>query len=135
MKFYFAGAIRGGRDKVNTYIKINELLKKYGTVLDEHVANPNVNNMEKDFSLEEIYKRDINWIKECDIVVAEISVPSLGVGYELSYAERIGKPVICFYESGCRVSAMIGGNKYFKVFEYSDDNELLAKIENELKNI
>ena len=44
MKFYFAGAIRGGREKLDIYMKINELLEQYGEILDKHVANPNVNN-------------------------------------------------------------------------------------------
>ena len=51
MKFYFAGAIRGGREKLDIYIKINELLERYGEILDKHVANPNVNKIEKDRSL------------------------------------------------------------------------------------
>ena len=75
MKFYFAGAIRGGREKVQTFITINELLKKYGTILDEHVANPNVTVIEQNNSVSDIYNRDIKWIKDCDMVVAEVSTP------------------------------------------------------------
>ena len=133
MKFYFAGAIRGGRDKVDVYIEINKLLEKYGRVLDQHVANPNVFNMEQDFTAEEIYIRDINWIKECDILVAEVSTPSLGVGYEIAYAERLGKRIICIYDESIKISAMISGNKNYEFIKYKDLNELLLQLEEKIK--
>ena len=132
MKFYFAGAIRGGREKLDVFIKINELLNNYGEVLDKHVANPNVFELEKDLTLEERYTRDIKWIKECDILVAEVSTPSLGVGYEISYAESLGKRIICVYDKNIKISAMIGGNNHLELIEYYDINDLLTKLENKL---
>ena len=129
MKFYFAGAIRGGREKLDVFIKINELLNNHGEVLDKHVANPNVFELEKDLTLEERYTRDIEWIKECDILVAEVSTPSLGVGYEISYAESLGKRIICVYDKDIKISAMIGGNNHLELIEYSDINDLLTKLE------
>ena len=132
MKFYFAGAIRGGREKLDVFIKINELLNNHGEVLDKHVANPNVFELEKDLTLEERYTRDIKWIKECDILVAEVSTPSLGVGYEISYAESLGKRIICVYDKDIKISAMIGGNNHLELIEYSDINDLLTKLENKL---
>ena len=132
MKFYFAGAIRGGREKLDVFIKINELLNNHGEVLDKHVANPNVFELEKDLTLEERYTRDIKWIKECDILVAEVSTPSLGVGYEISYAESLGKRIICVYDKNIKISAMIGGNNHLELIEYYDINDLLTKLENKL---
>lgn len=133
MKFYFAGAIRGGRERIDIYIKINKLLEEYGEILDTHVANPNVNKMEKSLSLNEIYERDINWIKECDIVVAEVSTPSLGVGYEISYAEKLGKRIICLCDNEINISAMISGNKNLELIRYKNSDELLSQLENKLK--
>lgn len=133
MKFYFAGAIRGGREKIEIYIKINKLLKKYGVILDEHVANPNVNKMEENLTLEEIYNRDVDWIKDCDMIVAEVSIPSLGVGYELSYAENLGKRIICICDNNTNISAMIGGNKNFELIKYKDSDDLLSKLDDKLK--
>lgn len=128
MKFYFASAIRGGREKVDICIKINELLEQYGEVLDKHVANPNVNDLEKNKSFEDIYNRDINWLKECDILVAEVSTPSLGVGYEIAYAEKLGKRIICVYDASINISAMIGGNKTIELISYKDLDELITKL-------
>lgn len=133
MKFYFAGVIRGDRKKLDIYIQINKLLEKYGEILDKHIINPNVNTIEENNSLEKIYNRDINWIKDCNILVAEVSIPSLGIGYEISYAESLGKRIICLCEEGTNLSAMIGGNKNIELIKYKDIDDLIAKIEINIK--
>ena len=135
MKFYFAGSIRGGRDKVETYIKINELLEKYGTVLDKHVASKNVFNMEKSNTEEEIYLRDIKWIDECDLLIAEVSVPSIGVGYEIAYAEKLNKTIICLCDESIKASAMISGNKNIELIMYKNEKELLKLLEKRIKEL
>ncbi len=133
MNIYFAGAIRGGRQKVEDYAKIVEVLKEYGNVLTEHIANPKVDIFGEKLSAQEVYMRDVEYLKECDILFAEISVPSLGVGYELAYAESIGKPVICMYDENFNVSGMIRGNQNFKMIKYSKIEELLKNIRNILE--
>ena len=135
MKFYFAGAIRGGREKLDTYIAMNKLMENYGEILDKHVANPDVNKIEKNQSLEFIYERDVNWIKECDVLIAEVSTTSLGVGYEIAYAEKLGKKIICAYDSNINLSAMIGGNKYIELIKYNDTKDLLKQLEVKLKEL
>ncbi len=91
MKIYFAGSIKGGREKREEYKKLIEFLKEFGYVLTEHIGNENVviSNEEKysDNEDEHVYIRDVKWIDECDVVIAEVSIPSLGVGYEIGYAE------------------------------------------------
>ena len=71
---------------------------------------------------DEIFQRDVEWIREADIIVAEVTVPSLGVGYELGVGESLGKPIICLYreKDRRRLSAMIGGNPWFQVQDYQD---------------
>ena len=133
MKIYFAGSIRGGREKVQDYIKIVNELKKYGKVLTEHVANPDLSASGEDMTPQEIYERDRKWLEECDIVFAEISLPSLGVGYEIAYAEKLGKKVICMYEQNKNVSGMIRGNKNFEMITYTKVDELLEEIRKSLE--
>ena len=133
MKIYFAGSIRGGREKVQDYIKIVNELKKYGKVLTEHVANPDLSTSGEDMTPQEIYERDRKWLEECDIVFAEISLPSLGVGYEIAYAEKLGKKVICMYEQNKNVSGMIRGNKNFEIITYTKVDELLEEIRKSLE--
>lgn len=128
MKIYFAGAIRGGREKVNDYAKIVDLLENYGEVLTKHVADINLSSKGEDMTPTEIYERDVNWLEESDILFAEITTPSLGIGYELAYAENKNKKIICMYEGNKNISAMIRGNKNFIQIPYKNIDELLSEI-------
>ena len=132
MNIYFAGAIRGGREKVNDYVKIVNKLQEIGNVLTTHVADTNLSNRgENNLSLKEIYDRDVEWLKSSDLIVAEISIPSLGIGYELGLAESLGKKVICLYDvnSNKTLSAMIGGNDNFEIVKYNSIDEVLEYLE------
>lgn len=132
MNIYFAGAIRGGREKVNDYVKIVNKLQEIGNVLTTHVADTNLSNRgENNLSLKEIYDRDVEWLKSSDLIVAEISIPSLGIGYELGLAESLGKKVICLYDvnSNKTLSAMIGGNDSFEIVKYNSIDEILEYLE------
>ena len=133
MNIYFAGAIRSGRQKVNDYIQIVKKLQEYGEVLTVHVADSNLGNKgEQDLSAKQIYQRDIEWLKKSDLVIAEVSIPSLGIGYELGTAEKFGKKVICFYDNNSKtnLSAMIGGNENFTIVKYNTIEEVLTYIDN-----
>ncbi len=122
MKIYLAGSIRGGRDDKELYNSIITMLKNFGTVLTEHIGDQNLLATGENLSDTEIFERDMNWIKESDIVVAEVTTPSLGVGYELGQAEAMKKPVLCIYRhiDGKRISAMISGNSHFETAVYSN---------------
>ena len=131
MKIYFAGAIRGGRNDKELYLEIINYLKEYGEVLTEHVGDQSINTLgENDNKDNFIYKRDIGWLKECDFVIAEVTTPSLGVGYELGRAIQFNKKVICLYRDiqDKRLSAMIAGNKNLKIINYKDFEDLKEKI-------
>ena len=125
MKIYFATSIRGANDAVNSNILLIDALKKYGTVLTEHFAGIAVDG-ETDLSDKEIHDRDLRWIDECDVIVAEVSNPSLGVGYEIRYGIENGKRILCLkLKDGKRLSAMISGSDYLEVEEYSGEEEIL----------
>ena len=83
----------------------------------------------------EIYTRDINWIQEADVVIADVTNPSLGVGYELAYAESLEIPTLCLFneDSPNKLSAMISGNNKFTVVHYSSNNIDEHRIEAFLK--
>jgi nucleoside 2-deoxyribosyltransferase len=131
MKIYFAGSIRGGRDDKNRYLKIIKYLQKYGTVLTEHIGDKKISDKgDIGLSEEEIYDRDIRWLNEADIVVAEVSNPSFGVGYEIAKASSMGKHILCLYKikKDKFLSAMIAGSFDVEVRKYS-------KLEGALRNI
>ena len=111
MKIYFSGAISGGREDVTIYQHLVARMQAHGhAVLSAHVADPAVLEREKDVPARAVFDRDVAWIDECDAMVAEVSTASLGVGYEYGYALRRGKPVLCIYRAGRRMSKMILGN-------------------------
>jgi len=132
MRIYFSGSIRGGRSCEDVYLKIINCLKKYGEVLTEHVGRKETSYLgEKGMSDEDIYNRDISLIKEADVLVAEVSTPSLGVGYEIAKAEELGKSILCLYDADNKnVSAMVKGNKNILLKEYCSSEELCEHIDN-----
>lgn len=132
-KVYFSGSISGDRSDAVFYARIIKHIKQTDLVLTEHIGDQNYTYTGRTLAGEQaIYAQDTAWLRECDLVIAECTVPSLGVGYELAYAESIGKPVYVFYRPSVAVhlSAMICGNPYFKVIEYEDIEQVLTLISN-----
>jgi nucleoside 2-deoxyribosyltransferase len=111
MKVYFSCSLTGGRQDESAYRLIVDLLQSAGhTVLTAHLAAPEVMAEERRVDPAEVYKRDVAWIEECQVLVAEVSTPSHGVGYEIALALQRGKPVLCLHREGVPVSKMITGN-------------------------
>ncbi len=126
MQIYFAGSIRGGRNDQELYLQIIKLLSNYGTVLTEHIGDALVLEKEKGISDTAIFQRDVSWLQAADVVVAEVTTASLGVGYEVGLAEVTGKSILCLYRSspGKQLSAMISGNAALSVKEYQTVDDL-----------
>ncbi len=127
MKIYFAGSIRGGRQDAALYGRIIALLAEYGEVLTEHVADQSLTRAGEDGPSDEaIYARDMAWLAEADVVVAEVTIPSHGVGYEIGQAEALGKRVLCLHrpDAGRRLSAMLAGNAALQCEIYATVEEL-----------
>ncbi len=130
-KIYFAGAIRGGRADVLLYGQLVGYLEGLGRVLTSHVADPELDATgDEGISEEAIYRRDMAWLESADLVVAEVTTPSLGVGYEIAAAERLGKPVLALFRegAGCHLSAMIAGCGNLVVRHYATPAEAEAHI-------
>jgi nucleoside 2-deoxyribosyltransferase len=111
MNIYFACSITGGRELESTYQQIvAALIADEHEIPTSHLAQSEVMENERALTPQYVYERDVNWIKNCDVLIAEVSVPSHGVGYEIAFALGIGKPVLCIHEKGRKVSKMISGN-------------------------
>ena len=129
-KIYFAGSIRGGRIDADLYRRLIAYMQKTAIVLTEHIGSPELYHMEHNKTDEDIYHEDMAWLRESDILIADCSCPSLGVGYELAYAEKIGKPCHIFYDSSkSKLSAMLTGNPYFTIHPYSEEKEIYPVID------
>ena len=128
MNIYFAASIRGGREDEQLYRGLIAELQELGTVLTEHIAHPT--DLERGLTDQEIYQRDMSWLESADVVIAEVTTPSLGVGYEIAAAERMGTPLLCLFRpsSGRSLSAMIGGSD-LNVVDYETISDALAHID------
>lgn len=132
---YFACSIRGGGD-TSLYLSILDAIKTSGgDILSEVFVHDVINYGGSPLPSDEIYKRDIAMIHDCDVVIAEVTNPSLGVGYELAYAEKLGRPILCLFNatSKNKLSAMVQGNSYNTV-KYYEPKEITATVRRFIKN-
>ena len=145
MKVYFCGSIRGGRDHADIYMQLIKHIQSLNCqVLTEHVGckEKDANGvLMPDSGLSDIaiHDRDIAWLDESDVIVAEVTMPSLGVGYELGHAKLKSKPTLCLFREGDgkRLSAMVAGAEdkmMFKVVDYKEVDVAKGHIEEFIKN-
>ena len=70
-----------------------------------------------------------------EVLIAEVTVPSTGVGYEVAHAISLGKPVLCLAEAGVPVSAMIEGNPALTLVRYRDSAEAIEGVADWLERL
>jgi len=136
MKIYFAGSIRGGEPDREWFQQLITYIKQYGQVMTEHSF---------DFSYEDeikkddewIYNTDMGWLRESDAIIAEVTAPSLGVGYEIAKAEEWGLPALLLYRDtpARKPSAMLNGNKNLPMIFYNEKKEVLDAIDAFIKDL
>lgn len=137
MKIYFAGSIRGGREDAALYLQIIDYLKTFGEVLTEHVGDPNLTELGDDGPTDRyIHDRDVEWLQSADILVAEVTTVSMGVGYEIGRAIESGKEVLCLFRpgNGKNLSAMIAGCPDLKLVKYNSFEEIREQISSFIKS-
>ena len=138
MNIYFACSITGGRAFESVYQEFTRvLLTDKHEVPTAYLAEANVIALEKVVNPREVYNRDVAWIRACDALIAEVSVPSHGVGYEIGFALEQGKSVLCLARSDITVSKMITGNPHpaLQVKFYADIAQGVALIREFLSDI
>jgi hypothetical protein len=137
MNIYFSCSITGGRQDQGIYKTIVDHLIKNGHVIPTaHLSSPDVMSLEQVVDPLDIFLRDVAWVKGCDALIAEVSTPSHGVGYEIALALENLKPVLCLYQHGRRVSKMITGNNMsgMTVHSYQTANQAIQYIQDFLAN-
>ena len=131
MKVYFAGSIRGGRADAALYRRMIAHIQKTDLVLTEHVGAAQLAESPSDAA---IYAQDAAWLREAELLIAECSCPSLGVGYELAYAEAHGKSVHILYDrTRTALSAMLAGNPAFHLHPYERRDQIEALLDEILR--
>lgn len=110
-RIYFSCSLTGGRQDQPAYADLVHRLQACGhTVLTAHLASPQAMVLDAGLEPEAVYERDTAWVRACDAMIAEVSTPSHGVGFEIAYALDRRKPVLCLARAGVKVSKMITGN-------------------------
>ena len=136
LTIYFGGSITGGRADLALYRTIVDALESDGhRVLAGAVASEHIGDSGEPLDACAIFDRDLGWIAEADVLVAEVSTPSTGVGYEIATARhRDGIPVICLYRPAFtkRCTAMVAGDAEIVLLEYDDAGTMLARLRAEL---
>ena len=133
-KIFLSGSIRGGRQLLETYRFMYDALEEAGAeVLSWHVADPDLEENESKMTEQEIYDRDMGLLAKSDALIAEVTVPSTGVGYEICRALDRKIPVLCLHIPNAVVSAMVLGNPdpSLEVRTYSNEaalNEIIVKF-------
>jgi nucleoside 2-deoxyribosyltransferase len=80
-----------------------------------------------------VFERDSNGVRGCDMIVADVSTPSHGVGMEIMLAHSLGKEVICVYRQGSKLSWMIRGLPGASLIEFKDGRDLREKLSMKLR--
>ena len=117
MKVYLACTVRGDRGGVAAARAVADRLQALGhDVLTTHLLNDEADAEEAQLTEEAVYRRDIEWLSSCDVLVAEASGSTFGVGFEVGYvlgrAAQTGQRVLLLYDRARRsaISRLITGN-------------------------
>lgn len=138
MNIYFACSITGGRQFEGVYKDLAAAMLADGhDVPTAHLAETTVIEVEAVVSPLDVYQRDVEWIEQADALIAEVSVPSHGVGYEIGFALNAGKRVLCISQQGRKVSKMVSGNPHpnLTVRTYRDNEEAIQLVRRFIEQI
>ena len=128
-RVFFSCSMRGGYRRVaqEELRKIPDIIELLGMeVISRHQTSENFVEIESELNDKQIHDRDYQWLQEADLVIAEITNPSLGVGAEIADAVNLGIPVLCVYKREYEdvMSAYIRGKTGVVCRAYNGHEEL-----------
>lgn len=138
MRIYLACTVRGDRAGLEGARRLAALLERRGhEVLTTHLLADDVDVAEAVLSEREVFDRDIAWLESADVLIAEASGSSYGVGFEVGYvlgrASASGQQVILVYRADRRphVSRLIAGNCHgaCTTYAYRDTDDLIGFVD------
>jgi 2'-deoxynucleoside 5'-phosphate N-hydrolase len=133
VQIYLACTVRGDRGAVAGLRRLVASLEAAGhNVLTKHLLDDNVETAEAALSEREVYERDIRWLEACDVLIADASGSSFGVGFEVGYvlgrSEGTNQRVVLLYRADRRdrISRLIVGNAHprCRTIAYRDGDDL-----------
>lgn len=138
MNIYLACTVRGDRGAVTALRTLADSLEANGhTVLTRHLLEDDVDAAESALTDRDVFERDMQWLTSADVVIADASGSSYGVGFEVGYvlgrSERTTQRVLLLYAESRRhlVSRLITGNSHphCTTVAYTDVGDLIARVE------
>jgi nucleoside 2-deoxyribosyltransferase len=116
MKIYFGFTVAGDRSAIDTARKVVQLLEQLGhEVLTRHLVDDNAWESDRSISARDVYRRDMAWLEQCELFIAEVSGSSFGLGFETGFLlGATNKRVVLLYrrEVEQRISLLISGNAH-----------------------
>lgn len=110
MLIYFTASIVGKKKHLKDYLKIiSSFTEKNYQVISDHIIKTTEQQIrfeKKDERLHFLARLE-QWIGSCDFMVVEASFPSISVGYEISMALQLHKPVLILYSEGDPPSLLV----------------------------
>jgi nucleoside 2-deoxyribosyltransferase len=134
MNIYFGFTVAGDRSQLSTARRMVELLEAMGhVVLTRHLVSDRAAEMDRSITPQQVYERDMNWLRQCDIFIAEVSGSSFGLGFEAGYVlGSSDKKAVLFYrrDAATRISLLITGNTHphCRLIPYSEPAEMEAQL-------
>jgi len=137
MRIYLACTVRGDRGAVAGLRALAAALEADGhELLTTHLLDDNVDRAESQLSEREVYARDVAWLEACDVLVADASGSSFGVGFEVGYvlgrSDHTRQRVLLIYRAdrAPQISRLITGNAHprCETIAYADAGELSARV-------
>ncbi|MFH0773387.1 MAG: nucleoside 2-deoxyribosyltransferase [bacterium] len=140
MKMYFTASTSGNGDLVPLYAHIIHLIKHHAVTLTsgQQIISKKMLSKDKELTSKQIYDRQQKRIEDSDLVIAETSKPSHGVGGEIVYALSLGKPVLALVHTKFEdhISPMVAGNPSENLFiEFYDEDSINNKLSDFIKHI
>lgn len=140
LKVYFTAATSSNGELHDNYAEIILQIEKAQSkvVSGRQIINKNLLEQDKLLSKDQIFKREKINIDWSDLIVAEVTKPSTGVGGEIVYALMKGKPVLAliYKENKDKLSPMLAGNPSDNLFlEHYDFDNLHLILKNFLFHI
>jgi hypothetical protein len=137
VQIYLACTVRGDRSAVHSMRLVAGLLDQLGhTVLTGHLLLDDVEAREAALSERAVFERDVQWLEAADVLIAEASGSSYGVGFEVGYiigrSAQTAQRVLLLYDGARRpfVSRLIAGNTHpaCTTYPYRDSEDLLQFV-------
>ena len=141
MRIYLACTVRGDRGAVVALRSLAAALERGGhTVLTKHLLADDVEGAESQMTEQQVYDRDIEWLESADVLIADASGSSFGVGFEVGYvlgrSDRTNQRVLLLYRTDRRphISRLISGNAHPRctVLTYEDPADLIDRVLSQL---